>query len=163
MFLVLYSGLIKAQYFMPEIASEDMFIWKEVYVVTNNNDTIRGKYLGSSFSMGLLKSFNLKTSDATKMKFKAADVKTVAIKPNKIINIEGSFAAVGLKNLEAFNDVINREWIFYDHVQQAQEWFFFRYFYLLSLKRVPIYIHWLSKDIKGLGTKVLFTFNIQTS
>jgi hypothetical protein len=48
-------------------------------------------------------------------------------------------------------------------VQQAQEWFFFRYFYLLSLKRVPIYIHWLSKDIKGLGTKVLFTFNIQTS
>jgi hypothetical protein len=26
MFLVLYSGLIKAQYFMPEIASEDMFI-----------------------------------------------------------------------------------------------------------------------------------------
>jgi hypothetical protein len=117
-FLVLYSGSIKAQYFMPEIASEDMFISKEVYVVTNNNDTIRGKHVGSSFTMGLLKSFNLKTSDGTKMKFKAADVKTVAIKPNKITNIEGSFTAVGLKNLEAFNDVINREWIFYDQAQQ---------------------------------------------
>jgi hypothetical protein len=119
--LMLYACSAKAQYFIPEIGSDAMQISKEVYVVTMDNDTIKGKYGGGSFSMGLLKSFNIKIEDGTKMKFKAEELKTVAIKPNKITNIEGSLTAVGIDGLKAFDDVINREWVFYNQALQPKK------------------------------------------
>ena len=112
---LLITLTVQAQYFVPQMASDEISLSKEVYVVTTNGDTIRGKSGGATLMNGQMTRFNIKLDDGTKQKFKAEELLLVAIKPSKFTNITGALEATSLQNdLKAFDDVIDREWVYYE-------------------------------------------------
>jgi hypothetical protein len=110
------SQLAAAQYFIPEMSSNGLISSPEVYAITMENDTLRGKIRSALLMSGQLKSFTIKKDDGTKVKFKSGEAKLLAVKPSKMANLESAMSVPNLRTLMKvdFDDVINREWVFYE-------------------------------------------------
>lgn len=108
--------VLKAQYFVPELSSDQINRGKEAYAVTNAGDTVSGRVTTVMLAMGQLRSFTIKKDDGSKAKFKSADVKSLAIKPSKIANMESAMSVQSVMTASSinFDEVINREWVYFE-------------------------------------------------
>jgi hypothetical protein len=84
--------------------------------VTNAGDTVSGRVTTVMLAMGQLRSFTIKKDDGSKAKFKSADVKSLAIKPSKIANMESAMSVQSVMTASSinFDEVINREWVYFE-------------------------------------------------
>lgn len=117
--LCLIGNMATAQYskyFMPPIDEGLVTTAKEVYTVTLAGDTIRGRITSATMINGQIRSFNIKTKDKSKMKFKSADVKVLAIKATEFMNWTSAMSTPNIQRAMDldFNKVMNREWVIFD-------------------------------------------------
>lgn len=114
--LSLGYSFIHAQYFMPPLDEGiGLTTAKEVYVVTNIGDTIRGKITTSVAISGKLKSFTIKSGEV-KHRIKAKEARLLAVKPNEMIKWVSAMTNSSLEkilktNYEAMN---KREWVYFE-------------------------------------------------
>lgn len=103
-------------YFMPAIASEDVLSASEVFVVTNAGDTLRGRVSGCNIVNGQVNTFTLKKEDKTKIKYAAADVKLLAVKPTVFMKYSGQMSLQNFMKMskEDLDKIMNREWIYFE-------------------------------------------------
>lgn len=115
--VLLFSTLFGySQYFIPEMTNSGLTMSPEVYAVSLSGDTIRGKISGAALAGGQLKSFTIKKSNDEKVKFKTGEAKLLAVKPSKLSNIESAMSVPNLRTAMKvdFDDIVNREWVFYE-------------------------------------------------
>ncbi|MBB3698896.1 hypothetical protein KMW28_09010 [Flammeovirga yaeyamensis] len=105
-----------AQSFVPTLSVNGMVQSKEAYVIKNDGSKITGKITAASLTNNVLKSVSIKTADGTKMKFKAADIKQLGVKPKEFFKFEQSMTAGSIKELAGrnFEDVVDQEYVYYE-------------------------------------------------
>ncbi len=106
-----------SQYFTPPIQEEQISMGRNFYVVTNANDTIYGNRLPMATMIdGQVRSFTLKKEDKTKIKFKAEEVKLLAVKLTDFMKVSSALAVPNLlRAIEMdWERVGNREWAFFE-------------------------------------------------
>lgn len=105
-----------SQYFMPPVEDDLVSTAREVYAVTTSGDTIRGQMNGSLMMGGQIRSFNIKSDDGSKYKFKAEDVKMLAIRATNFMNRTSAMSAPSMPRLmdQDFKRIMNREWVIFD-------------------------------------------------
>ncbi|MEM9326671.1 MAG: hypothetical protein AAGA85_13490 [Bacteroidota bacterium] len=108
-----------SQYLLPPIDEEMIGMARDFYVVTNNDDTLRGDRLpGATMIDGQLRSFTLRTHDKLKVKFKAHEVKLLAVGMNEFLKVNTAMSAPNiLRAIEMdWNEIANREWAYFEQV-----------------------------------------------
>lgn len=119
-FILLYSfGTLSAQYsryFMPPVDEGLVSTAKEVYVVTTNADTIKGRMNGATLINGQMRSFTIKRPDKSKVKFKSAEVKLLAIKATGFMNWTSALSTPNIKRAQEmdYEKIMKREWVIFD-------------------------------------------------
>ncbi|MEQ8584144.1 MAG: hypothetical protein RIC30_00445 [Marinoscillum sp.] len=108
--------ITQAQYFIPPMDNSEISIAKEAYVVTNADDTVRGRVLSATIISGQLRSFTIKEDDGNKQKFKSTDVKLLAVAPSKLSNISSAMSVPNLSRTMKtdFSEIIDREWVYFE-------------------------------------------------
>ncbi len=105
-----------SQYFMPPVDDDLIASAREVFAVTLDGDTVRGRMTGSLMMGGQIRSLNIKDDDGNKYKFKAAEVKVVGVKATNFMNRTSAMSAPNMPRLmdQDFKKIMNREWIIFD-------------------------------------------------
>ncbi|MFT6866930.1 MAG: hypothetical protein ACJA08_001768 [Cyclobacteriaceae bacterium] len=146
----------QAQYFTPEIQSDNIGTAKEVYAVTLAGDTVRGKMGGYVFMNGQMRSFSIKQADKTKTKFSPADVTVLAVKPNKLANLQSAMAVPNIARAGEMDlsKVLNREWVFFEQalLPKAKD----KYVMMQLLNpgfdsKIKVYLDPNAKETKGMS------------
>lgn len=116
MFVMMSFVVANAQSFMPALSSQGMVASKEAYVIKNDGTKISGKVSAASLTNNVLKTVNIKGDDGVKYKFKAQDIKELAVKPKTLFKIEQSTQAKSV--LEASKvkpkEVMNEEYVYFE-------------------------------------------------
>ncbi len=112
--LILFAT--KAQYFIPPMDNGEIGMAKAAYVITNEGDSLNGSVGMAMMTNGQLRSFTFKLDGGGKEKFKAADVKVLGVKPNKLSNISSALSVPNLEQLleQNFDEIVNREWVYFE-------------------------------------------------
>lgn len=107
---------LHAQYFIPPMDNSEIGMAKTAYVVTNAGDTLRGTVGMATMINGQLRSFTFKKENGGKEKFKAEDLKLLAVQPHKLSNIASAMSVPSLQQAAKinFDEVINREWVYFE-------------------------------------------------
>ncbi|NME67039.1 hypothetical protein [Flammeovirga aprica] len=113
---LLFTTLSFAQSFVPALSVNGMVQSKETYVIKNDGSKVTGKITAASLTNNILKSVSIKTADGTKLKFKAADIKQLAVRPKEVFKFEQSMTAGSIKELAGrnFEDVVDQEYVYFE-------------------------------------------------
>lgn len=116
-FLFIFPIMVYGQSFIMPL--QDIPASQEIYVLTANNQTIYGKMRSSMWVSGQLKSFNMKSEDGEKLKFKAEEVLELGVRMNNWVRAqiqwEASSSIRKWKNTD-LESTLNREWLVFERV-----------------------------------------------
>ena len=115
------SGLVQAQEFVEPFA--DFFSLKECYVVTKKGEEIRGKLQGATSSRGFITQLTIVDELGYKQKFKAHEIERFAIRPDaitKLNTINDKATSIRHAVKTNHNDLLDREWIYFDAQLKAR-------------------------------------------
>lgn len=113
--LLLLVVVAEAQNFQEPFA--DFFSMKECYVITNDGTMIKGKLRGASDSKGFITRLTIVDEKGKKHKFKAAEVKRFAIRPDAFTTlrtVEAYSTSVEHALRTDYNNILDRDWVIYD-------------------------------------------------
>ncbi|KXX72369.1 hypothetical protein [Flammeovirga sp. SJP92] len=115
-YLLLLSSICFGQSFVPVLSVDGMTASKEVYVIKNDGTKIEGKISSATLVNDILKSVNIKSKDGVKYKFKAVDIKILAVKPTDVFQFEQSMTAGSIQELigREFDQVVDQEYVYYE-------------------------------------------------
>ncbi len=145
---------VHGQYFMPEIDNTDAARAIEVYAVTIDGDTIRGKVTFAVMAEGFRK-ITIKDELGVKYKMKAEHIQLLAVKPQMMVKVASYFSAPSVKRMlkADFEDVVNREWVFFELVLLPQKRNKFSLLQLLNSgfdSKIKVYLDPSAKETSGL-------------
>ncbi len=108
-------GPVMAQDFVEPFS--DFVSNRECYVITNDGETIVGYLGGATESRGFITRLRIRDEDGRLYKFKAEDIQRFAIRPGSFAKLstlsEKSTSVRHILNTDQ-NDILDREWIYYD-------------------------------------------------
>ena len=105
-----------SQYFMPPIDDDLISSSRDVYVVTNAGDTVRGRVNSSTVINGQIRALTIKSPDKTKYKYKAADIQVFAIRATQFMNMTSVMSVPNILRASEtdYDKIMQREWIIFD-------------------------------------------------